>query len=174
MRRHLAVWILGAPGAGKSSLVARAGLRPSADMDGELVRLAVERGVSLVEQDVAAITLLRHEANWRAWAGIPALRFAGAPLVFEVTGDKPHYFSNAVDAGRAVGYREVGVGVRRPLDACIAGNRARDRIVPDAVVARAWRAFEDNIATGTYARILDDFVCSDDGDFDLAAYLARC
>nr|HEX4316375.1 hypothetical protein [Kofleriaceae bacterium] len=173
MRRHLAVWILGAPGAGKSSLVARAGLRPSADMDGELVRLAAERGVSLIVQDAAVITALRREANARAWSGIPALRFAGEPLVFEVTGDKPVNFENAVSAGRAVGYLEVGLGVRRPLDACIAGNRARTRIVPDAAVEKSWRAFEDNVVAGTYTRILDDFVVVESGDFDLAAHLAR-
>jgi hypothetical protein len=116
---------------------------------------------NVIDQDVE----LENDPDWRAhraaardraWARVPALRAAGAPLTFHTTGDKPDLLAAEVARGHARGYREVGIALRCPLDVCLARNRARVRRLDDGVVIATWEAFERFLADGTYARILDE------------------
>ncbi len=111
------LWVIGPPAAGKSTLVERAGFADVIDQDAELERMAAGDWSRLAE--------LRPIATARAWARVPVLRAAGTPLVIEVTGDKPELLAAEVRAGHAAGYVEIGVGLRRPLELCLARNRAR-------------------------------------------------
>ena len=145
----LAIWVIGPAGAGKSRLVASAHPRNVVDQDAELERLVTG------PYDWPNLGPLRRLATERAWSRVPALRAAGEPIVFETTGDKPELLAVEVAAGHAAGYREIGVGLRVPLEVCLARNRARARVLPDDVVIATWHAFEQHLPD--YARILDSF-----------------
>ena len=150
--------MIGPVAAGKSTLVARAGFAEVIDQDAELERM--------IGNDWSRLAELRPLATARTWARVPLLRAARTPLVIEVTGDKPELLAAEVSAGHAAGYVEVGVGLRRPLDVCLARNRARARVLPDGLVVATWHAFERYL--DVYPRVLDAFSLVED-DVDLHA-----
>lgn len=169
------LWLLGAPGAGKSRLTNQLDRNRwhYVDQDGELERMATQRGISMdirEESRERAIQDLRGEAREIAWSKVPAARAAGKSIIFEVTGDRPHLFGPHVTTGHAAGYAQLGIGVCAPLETCIARNRSRARVLPDSVIERAWRAFEQHREAGTYAGILDGFTTTE-GFIDVQAWI---
>jgi predicted kinase len=155
----IALWIIGPPGSGKSALVAEH-LSPGLhviDQDAALERAMLGRGMPLdiAQCDPVAFASLRAEVAQRVWAGVPALRAAGTPIAFEVSGDKPDFLREDVALNRAAGYRDYGIALRCPLETCLRRNRQRARIVPDGVIERIWTEFEANLASNVFAEILD-------------------
>lgn len=157
----IALWIIGPPGSGKSAFVADHLSRDFhvIDQDAELERAMIERGLPLdiAQCDPIAFANLRAEVTERVWAGVPALRAAGTPIAFEVSGDKPQFLREDVALNRAAGYRDYGIALRCSLETCLRRNRERARIVPDQVIERIWTAFEANLASKIFAEIFDSF-----------------
>jgi hypothetical protein len=142
-------WVLGAAGAGKSTFVAARGWPNVIDQDAELERLVGDGPYAW------PLTELRARATATTWARVPVLRAARVDLTFQTPGDKPDLLAAEIATGRAAGYRELGYGLRVPLDVCLARNRGRRRVLPDDVVVATWEAFERNLPL--YATLFDSF-----------------
>jgi len=151
-----ALWLVGPPASGKSRIAAC--LAPlgfhRVDQDARFEAALREDGRALdVRADYDRAMALRRAVTDAIWAEVPGWRAEGRPLLFETTGDKPPLFSVEIERLRADGYRLAALLVRRPLHECLARNRARERVLPDGVVERAWAKFERNLADGVYARM---------------------
>jgi predicted kinase len=178
---RIALWILGPIGSGKSTLALRA--VPAAfriiDQDVELEQQALARDLPLDcrihdEAQVAAFASLRTAIADALWAGLPQWRADGAPLAFTVTGDKPDFLQEELDLGTAAGYRNLAVALAVTEELCLARNRQRARVVPDAVVSKTVAVFERNLHDGNYERMFarGAFRIVREGEtFDLAAWL---
>jgi predicted kinase len=180
---RIALWILGPIGCGKSTLIARA-LPPAfrvVDQDSELERQASARGLPLDGHahdaaEAAAFAALRAKVAEEVWSQVPRWRTEGAPIAFQATGDKPHLLRDHVDAGRAAGYRNLGIALHVPEEMCIRRNRERARIVANAVVARTVHDFERNLREGVYERIFGPealVTVSEPETFDISGWLEK-
>lgn len=154
----IALWIMGAPGSGKSTFVARH-VPPEfrvVDQDAALEQAMIERGLPLdiSRCDSAVFEALRAEVTERVWRQVPVWRQECVPIAFQVSGDKPDYLRVDVDANRAAGYRNYAIAIRCPLEVCLRRNRERARVLPDFVVERIWIAFEENLASRAIADVI--------------------
>lgn len=160
VRRPLALWIIGPIGAGKSHMLAR--LAPASwrivDQDAELERRLEEHGVPLDTRthdllQAALFARLRQEVIDHLWQQVIEWRHRGISLAIETTGNKPPLLRAEVAAGSVLGYLNLGVGLCRPLELCLARNRARRRVLADEMVRSTWDDFERFLRDGVYAEI---------------------
>jgi predicted kinase len=164
--RPVALWMIGPVGSGKSTHISDLKGFAIVDQDIELERLLKSSGLSLdtreYDSDQAArFTALRAEASDRTWKLVPELRRRGQSIVFETSGNKPWLLAKEVELNRQAGYDNLGVGVWCSLEDCLARNRNRSRVLPDAVVRDTWKAFHQYLDAGVYDQIFGEgrFIC---------------
>jgi len=178
---RIAIWVIGAIGSGKSTLIGRScppGFRV-VDQDALLTAEMLKQGLPLDMRQctVAQMTelrALRKQVAAKLWSEVPRWRQRGESMIFEATGDKPQLLAIEVQANQSAGYLNLGVGVRCPYDRCVEQNLRRGRIVPEDSVRQTWADFERNLEHGVYSTILgtDRFaLCEDAASFDLREFI---
>ena len=178
----LALWIIRPPGAGKTYFAARYlssrfhMIDPDAELETEMqsIELPLDTRIHTPMQS-AAFAALRRSISDRVWGDVPTRRSEGVWLAFQTPGDKPHLLRDEVHAGIQAGYRNLGVGLRCRLETCRRRNRARPRVLPDAVIEKAWRAFEHNLAAQVYDEILGSgfAIVNEDTPFEFTRFIGR-
>ena len=179
----MAIWLIGPPGSGKSTLCAR-GLPAEfrrIDQDAELEQALVEHGVPLDTRlhdarQAERFAALRRQTADRLWSQLPQWRAAGMPLAYETTGDKPHLLRGEVEADRAAGYNALGLALPVPLSLCLLRNSLRARVLPEPVIERAWHKFQANLSAGVYAEIFGPgkfAIVPDAESFDFGLWLTN-
>jgi len=177
--RPVALWMIGPVGSGKSTQISDLKGFTVVDQDIELERLLKSSGLPLdtreYDSDQAArFAALRAEASDRTWKIVPELRRRGQSIVFETSGNKPWLLAKEVELNQQAGYDNLGVGVCCPLEDCLAQNRNRSRVLPDAVVRNTWEAFHHYFYAGVYDQIFGEgrFICLRcHGRTDLGAWI---
>ncbi len=179
---HVAVWILGPAGSGKSTLGAALEVLgfEAIDQDRVAETLMRQRRVPLdtrlhSRDQRRAFELLREQVADQVWDDVKGRRERGRPLVYEVTGNKPDFLEAEVIADRAAGYRVLAVGLRTPLEICQSRNMQRERVLPIDLVDSTWADFRRAVKEGTYSRIFgsDAFYLAADSSFAIDGWLIR-
>jgi predicted kinase len=166
-----AVWLVGPPGAGKSTL--SRSLRdlkahvvdPDRDLIARLRKAGIDADMRrLSAAETARFLELRQSVSDAQWRRVSPALARRRNLVLETTGNQPELLEDYSAQLKAAGYRQYTLLLHSKLGTVLERNAARRRVVDPATVRRIWRECRRLRSDRAYERLIRGPVIAVDTD----------